>query len=298
MQGTERVSSIQSLRALAAVAVLTRHCHDEFYLGSAGVDLFFVISGFIMVYASRDLFGSYASVKNFVRLRLIRIVPPYWIATTILIFVLGAPSIAELTRSYLFVPEGQPFLKPGRSLIFEMFFYALFACVLFLPMRSAVIALSGLLIAIVLVGPNIRNQYVLYLSQPILLEFLFGALAGLAFVEGLRLNRRWSFSVILVAILFFALSTTLREQPTQGWRVVAWGVPAALLFIGTVFGPNIKAVEIRPLIVLGNASYSLYLTHWFFVVTYGVANPLVTFVFSIIFAIGFFMWSNRRPWNS
>jgi exopolysaccharide production protein ExoZ len=288
MQTERRLSSIQSLRALAVFAVLVRHCHDQFTLGSAGVDLFFVISGFIMVYASRELFGSRRNVAKFVRLRLIRIVPPYWIATTILVLVLGMPSIDRFIKSLLFFPDGQPFLTPGWSLTFEMFFYGLFACFIFLPIRTAVMLLSGTIVGIVLIGPHIRNPYVLYLSQPILIEFVFGALAGLAFVEGLRINRISSVCLTLAGLLLFAVSTTVGQQPIDGIRFVTWGIPACVLFVGAVFGPRTTVLEIKPIILLGNASYSLYLTHWFFVVTYGVGNPIATFVISLIFGIGFF----------
>lgn len=288
MQIERHLSSIQSLRALAVLAVLVRHCHDQFTIGSAGVDLFFVISGFIMVYTSRELFGSTRNTANFIRLRLIRIVPPYWVATTILVIVFGMPSFDRLIKSILLVPDGQPFLAPGWSLTFEMFFYGLFACFIFLPIRTAVMLLSGTIVAIVLIGPLIRNPYVLYLSQPILIEFVFGALAGLAFVEGLRINRISSVCLMLGGLLLFAVSTTVGQQPIDGIRFVTWGVPALVLFIGAVFGPRTTVLEIKPIILLGNASYSLYLTHWFFVVTYGVGNPIATFVISMIFAIGFF----------
>jgi exopolysaccharide production protein ExoZ len=289
VQTAGRLSSIQSLRALAVIAVLVRHCHDEFTVGSAGVDLFFVISGFIMVYASRELFGSVKNIGTFVRLRAIRIIPAYWIATIILGFILGMPSIEYLLKSLLLIPDSQaPFLKPGWTLVFEVFFYGLFACFIFLPMRTAITFLSGALIAIVIIGPHMRNPYVHYLSQPILLEFLAGTLAGVGFIEGLRLNRNTSLCIIFAAIILLSLSTILSEKSISGLRVVIWGIPASLLFVGTVFGPRIEAIEVKPIIMLGNISYSLYLTHWFFVATYGVQNPVATFVVSIIFATGFF----------
>jgi exopolysaccharide production protein ExoZ len=133
-----------------------------------------------------ELFGSATSITTFTRLRLIRIVPQYWIATIILIFVLGMPAIDHLIKSFLLIPGEQPFLKPGWSLTFEMFFYGLFACFIFLPMRTTIKCLSGTLIAIVLIGPHIRNSYIQILSQPIILEFLVGALAGLAWTERFR----------------------------------------------------------------------------------------------------------------
>jgi exopolysaccharide production protein ExoZ len=88
--------SIQILRAVAALAVcgvhfdqmtlmLAGHSNDPIplYPLAAGVDLFFVISGFVMVYSSEPLFGRSGSPKEFLVRRLARIVPLYWLTMTI-----------------------------------------------------------------------------------------------------------------------------------------------------------------------------------------------------------------------
>ena len=96
------VMSIQALRACAALSVVLAHCLDynwqmnglhgqgEWARLSSGVDLFFVISGFVMVYSSENLFGVEGASRGFIRNRLARIVPIYWAATSIWL-LLGQP---------------------------------------------------------------------------------------------------------------------------------------------------------------------------------------------------------------
>jgi peptidoglycan/LPS O-acetylase OafA/YrhL len=155
--GKRKLNSIQYLRAIAAVSVVAGHLFEmvaqlsgslhynfanpELPTG-AGVDLFFVISGFIMVFASRKLFGTAGGARLFVTRRLIWIAPLYWAISTIMVVlaILGsrtqlitAPSVIA---SYLFFPYdtigggdgyAYPILDLGWTLNYEMMFYALFA---------------------------------------------------------------------------------------------------------------------------------------------------------------------------
>ena len=129
------IVSIQYLRALAALAVLVFHAASkagvDFSIGQAGVDLFFLISGFLMVVIT----GDHTSAKSFIIDRLIRIVPLYWIATLTLVVLslIGfAPNLsiqpAYVIQSLLFIPVREPggeniwpVLVPGWSLVFEIF---------------------------------------------------------------------------------------------------------------------------------------------------------------------------------
>ena len=133
-------------------------------LGNAGVDLFFVISGFVMVYASERMFGRAGGQLQFITRRLIRIVPLYWLVTPLyLVMALAIPafeksySVASVVASYLFIPwprlDGimQPLVGQGWTLNYEMFFYAIFAAAILAPRRIAVALASGVLI--VAVGP-------------------------------------------------------------------------------------------------------------------------------------------------
>jgi len=152
-----KIEAIQGLRAAAAFSVAALHVlHDAIGLDpgglaaslhdalpwQAGVDLFFVISGFVMVYSSADLFGQRSGRTVFMTRRVVRIVPLYWAATTLfLLIALIAPSAishddltsARIVMSYGFIPAWsssgfiQPIYSLGWTLNYEMFFYVIFA---------------------------------------------------------------------------------------------------------------------------------------------------------------------------
>ena len=132
------------------------------------MDLFFVISGFVMVWASWDTFGRWRAVAPFVWRRIVRIVPLYWLLTaaTVAVAVAAPGSVSDGVRdgwgyiaaSFAFVPwrraDGfvQPVLRVGWTLNYEMLFYALVACALPLPRRVALPVLLAALAALVMAG--------------------------------------------------------------------------------------------------------------------------------------------------
>ncbi len=283
---------IQVLRAAAALAVTWHHVlNDGLGLGAAaegagglsweaGVDVFFVISGFVMVYASEPLFGRAGAARVFLRRRTARIVPLYWVVTSVfLAAALLGPGVnsrpggfAELLSSYLFVPwprpDGlmQPAYSPGWTLNYEVFFYLGFALVLPLPRRRAVAALSVLLVAGVAVHAMLASPppQIAFWTDPIVLEFVFvfgmgiGSLRrdGAALSEGVR--------VLLVAAAGVLLVTfgTVWPDLTRGIR---FGVPAGLLIASATLGPEppLRGWATAVMVRLGDASYALYLVHPF-----------------------------------
>jgi peptidoglycan/LPS O-acetylase OafA/YrhL len=281
---------IQGLRALAALAVALLHVADE--AGSlvgtpglapwrvidavpleAGVDLFFVISGFVMVWSSWDAFGRAGSVAPFVWRRLVRIAPLYWLLTAATVLAaLALPGLLSdglrdgwgyAAASFAFVPwrrsDGfiQPILRLGWTLEYEMLFYALMACAL--PFRR-IWGIAGVLVAIaVLAG---LGQWVpfaaapaVFWTDPIVLEFGFGVLVALAARRGARAG--WAGPLALLVAIGLAL--LLASQPGGDIRVVVWGIPAALLVFCALSWQRVP----RWLVVLGDASYALYLVHPF-----------------------------------
>jgi exopolysaccharide production protein ExoZ len=283
---------VQVLRALAALAVMVAHAHNsalglgigdyvfDFPIGAAGVDLFFVISGFVMVTASVDLFGKPGASAYFFLRRLARIAPIYWIATGLYLYtdvyhIVGTRLDAvgfypsNVLTSLLFFPNARPngsvypVLSLGWTLNFEMFFYAVFAVSLFLRARLAIP-----LLAVAMVGYGHLMFHVTmplpfqYWSNPIISEFVFGMLIGWARLEGLRLPN-WLAAVLAGAgLAWFAASAATFWLP--GARELWWGLPAAAMVAGAGLARRDLDQRFRVaafMVLLGDASYALYLFH-------------------------------------
>jgi exopolysaccharide production protein ExoZ len=287
---SQTFQSIQILRAVAALGVvfyhLVRELHDRFGLpadpdafliGAAGVDLFFVISGFVMVYASERMFGRAGAPAVFMLRRLARIVPLYWSLTSVIVvymavahraFPLGFTSALEVLTSYAFIPyqRGDGLYFPvhglGWTLNYEMFFYAVFAIALLFPRRIAISGVIVLYTALVIVSANHQfPEPVNFWCGPIIIEFCFGLLIAAAYQEGLRLPRAGTFVLLGLALAGYAISITTGFQ--QFWRFLQWGMPGALIVAACtlVGGASYSGAFARAFGFLGEASYSLYLVH-------------------------------------
>ncbi len=299
------IASIQRLRALAALTVIVGHAQTESIVAAskaglgfaplnllpwgAGVDLFFVISGFIMVVASERLFARPGGAATFAARRVARIVPLYWLFTTLYVLIQLATRKpvggADLAASYLFWPRdifgdgiARPIFTLGWTLNYEMFFYVLFASALVLPARRAVAAVAAVLVAAVAVGRLVPLPPgpLAFWTQPITLEFVFGMGLGLLRRDGLRLPPPARLALGAGAVLLLALDLMNSAHRPSDWitptdlvRVLGWGLPAALLVAAAVLGGEDGARDARwPLLdALGDASYALYLVHPFVVGT-------------------------------
>jgi exopolysaccharide production protein ExoZ len=286
------IENIQTLRALAALLVVFVHL-DVFLralgvppFGHGGVDLFFIISGFIMVHTTRTRPISPAA---FMANRFTRIAPIYWLITLFVFAVaLAAPSLLQATssdpeqlaKSLLFIPfqksNGlvQPVLFVGWTLNYEMFFYALFAVGLCIPRRwVGAIAVGVFMLALVAFGRLVRPESVLgaFYTRPIILEFVAGmALAVLGSSARVRVRgapaRVGLLAVCAVGLLCTAFVPLVFPELS---RLVTQGLPSLLVVAGAiVLHQSGVRVGGRWLLLLGNASYALYLTHPF--VTQGV----------------------------
>jgi exopolysaccharide production protein ExoZ len=293
LPGGERLDALQALRAIAAGMVVFAHALGVWghrqgvrppdrsleVLGSLGVKVFFVISGFIitMSIGRMPVAGGFAATRRFLRRRVIRVVPLYWLATAAAVVKLSVegagPSGAELARSLAFVPStSDPVLFPGWTLNYEMFFYAGVAVVLLLSVRSRYVALFaafGALMALRQVGvvaPG-RLDVAYQWADPLLVFFLAGVALALARD---RIRARLSFTLSLPAVLAVVLAVVV------GYAVAARaGLPHAealwmVLLIATVCVavcvlPHIPATDHRrlrtALVRAGDGSYSTYLTH-------------------------------------
>jgi len=288
------IRNIQALRAIAANGVLISHLFiveqkyshggavlsANAHLGAFGVDLFFVISGFIMATIARN-----ASWRKFLFDRAMRILPPYWFYTTLILIVsFYVPAYVNSSlehppsvwRSYLLIPDNVgPLLAVGWTLIHEMYFYFCFALIIFLTgafrfkmtslllmWTSAVICLNAVVHLNVISDPVVS-----VITHPLTLEFIFGAAAGIL-IQTTRTGFAASAFVGGIIILLVVLSLSddaLDLIDGRNWkRVVLVGAPCALIVYGLV-GMEIKNKNKQTaphwLVALGNASYSTYLSH-------------------------------------
>jgi len=282
--------SLQILRAVAALGVLAVHLSmltehalrlpgslPRLTLGEAGVDLFFVISGFIMVYASAELFGRPHAPLAFFARRVVRIVPLYWVVSALVLapLLIGPADLAALDlswtaigASFLFVPYARPsgltwpLLQVGWTLNFEMFFYSVFAAALVLRRRFAVAAVSLAFAALVALRFTTSDWPVWFefFSRPVILEFCFGMAIALAFARGFRLRPMIAGGLILAACAAWLATLHL---DVGHWRVIVWGLPAAAIVAAVLSfeGKAASGLVGRAFALLGDASYSLYLVH-------------------------------------
>ena len=274
---------IQYLRGIAAIMVVWYHAAEQvpgvsqFFssgYGASGVDLFFVISGFIMVTTTSR---NPPTPGEFMRRRIIRVVPLYWLLTFAMVaLALCLPRLfrtlivepGTLVESLLFIPHFStsfpsmvwPLLVPGWTLNFEMFFYAVFALSLFLPARARLPALAatfGVLVGIgLLCGPFDSAAARVYFS-PLLIEFVAGAAIGTWWQQ-----RRPMPGTVMSALMLAGGYVLLacRNLPPLGEFTQMLG--AALMVIGAL-APRFSDWHFTPLRALGDSSYSLYLTHLF-----------------------------------
>ena len=270
--------SAQYLRALASIAVVAFHTGRATILGQAGVDVFFVISGFIMWMVTIKPTGS----AQFLWHRVVRVVPLYWIATLIMASIRRS-SASDAVGSLLFWPHrdesGQvwPVLVQGWTLNFEMFFYLVFAVILMIPRRFQLLSLTLVLCGLSAIGIAWQpyGAALHTYTSPLFLEFL----AGVWLSEIVRQGKFVSFSVavamLIAGLIGFAIS--LREPAPQLWRFVVWGVPSLLVVCGAISMELRRGMPtIKILKLLGDGSYSIYLFHSFvfYAVFYAVQSPL------------------------
>jgi peptidoglycan/LPS O-acetylase OafA/YrhL len=291
-----RLETVQFARAVAVLFVVVSHAMHELALllsgsvvaidekrfpGDFGVDLFFVISGFIMVYVSRDAFGRTGATLDFLRRRIIRIVPLYWLMTTLMIAVVvllpeqintATSDVGQWLASYFFIPYARasdglvrPVLGLGWSLQYEMLFYCLFALGLLFPMRRAVALTIILIGAAFVTGQAFFGEATLFrfLSHPIVFEFAAGLIIGYAFVRGFRV--RGSICILLAAagVLLLAAAPSFDDAVDRA-RHIHYGVPATLLAASAVLFRGVESYRVGPVfLALGESSYATYLVHPF-----------------------------------
>lgn len=291
--GKSRVfHSIQALRGFAALMVVLFHLRiveGRFGAGEAllpgalrfadaGVDLFFVISGFVMTTIAAGRYGSANEAGRFLVRRAWRILPPYWLYTTLVVaLMLLAPGLANssygeqsILASYLLWPqEALPVLTVGWTLIHEAYFYLAMAIAIAILRESHLpwFLLGWAVVTLSMYGAvGAPPPWLAVLSSPMTLEFIAGAFIGLYWR---RLPRSLSLAALVTGMVLLlsgmvAANAAALSNHTPVLRVLAFGLPGALIVLGAASFEGMRSIRMpRWSSELGNSSFSLYLGHVF-----------------------------------
>lgn len=294
MSAPLKLRNVQALRALAAMLVVGIHLPlqeqrifgDGALLGWAnsagaiGVDLFFVISGFIMVTTTWEAFGRRGAGGAFLVRRVLRIYPFYLVTLSLQLILAGAAPWAlhwapqspwQLFASFALIPHGQdPVMVVAWSLQFEVYFYLCFALALRFA-RSRLAAFVAVWGAVTLVAAVLSVTYsnvpLRFIGSPLTFEFLMGvAIGALAITGRLVAVRPLGVLATIGVVLAGALAARYPNGfPSLGdnfFRTFVCAPPMALLVYAAVgLEERDHLVAPRPFVALGDASYSLYLWH-------------------------------------
>ena len=266
---TAELQSIQALRAIAATTVILVHIP---YIGKGafGVDIFFVISGFIMCYISAE------NSDDFLLKRVFRIVPLYWLGTMGVFFLaLAAPhlltgtraSAGHLVKSLFLIPyireDGRvyPMLFLGWTLEYEMFFYLIFGVALALFKKWAALASSLVLLLIVAAGTVFQASATIprFYSNPLMIEFVLGM--GLFWLWKkyravlAKLPAGAAIAIVVAGYVYLFFS-----KMGYDYRPLVQGLPALVIVICSLSLEGAMRFPIW-ILAIGDASYSLYLFH-------------------------------------
>jgi peptidoglycan/LPS O-acetylase OafA/YrhL len=287
-----KIQGIQVLRAAAACSVVFVHAVGRTHIGwpesaatypvefarvgHAGVDLFFVISGFLMAYLHREHFGVEGTPRKFIVRRLARILPIYWLlAGLALAIAVVAPQLMSNGRSldwawvlgnFLFVPwpdqagNVDRLLIVGWTLDYEMLFYMLFTLALFF--RRGLALLIAMMITLFITGwvTQPGHPVLTWITNRLLLEFLAGVAVAWVVYRFPRCPKPAAMAVIVLGIAGLLLPALFVETNLVWMR----GLSCTLIVLGTVWlQAECSGVVGRWLVVAGDASYSIYLTQVF-----------------------------------
>lgn len=280
--------TIQYLRAIAAVGIVVFHAMDMTAMkshfppaiGELGVDIFFVISGCVIVMITAE---SDRGPLSFWLQRLIRVVPLYWLYTTVVLVALALmPQLffngrdfnwVYIAKAYFFIPAVNPTIggitpvfSLGWTLYFEMFFYFLFGlCLLLRGVTRRVAALAAVIVVLVAINrfripfdPSANPIFATWTS-PQLLEILAGA--GIAMVAPRLMTLPVALGPALLAI--GAACAWIGRDPVRLFNIWTGAAAIAIVMGALVLERVARKYPIRPLLFLGDATFSVYLAHPF-----------------------------------
>ena len=289
----ERIYSLQGLRGLAVLGVVLFHMTsvEQKYGGGdrllpavldffqLGVDLFFIISGFVMVIVSRGRFQDRRQTRRFLFNRVARVYPTYWLyyALTLAVvwvqpsWVNASHGDSSLLLSFLLLPNDKVLLvMVAWSLLFELWFYLVFSALMGFRERWLPAFLVGWSLA--LVGFNLFQNWGNYnatlrlILHPYALEFIMGvALALFSFSRHSPRVPTWTLATLMLVALIPGVAAIgyFRVFDEQGLlRMLVVSAVFGTVIVGAVLLEQRSRLFIpRMLVAIGDMSYTVYLSH-------------------------------------
>ncbi len=298
------ILNLQALRAYAATLVLFHHGH-RFYedmgggyvwfenisrWGFTGVDIFFVLSGYVIALSVSPRNGSVISPGKFLFRRFGRIYLGYWpfffiaLITASLFYPQFLADKKIFASAFLLTPStANSVVSPAWSLTYELYFYALAAMMLALPMRFRnpllVIWISAAIVKLLAID-NAQFASLDFFFSPFVFEFLAGILL---FRLGTKIHKTWVLVLSVILLPMFVTLGVVNEHIWGIWRVLSWGNAAVcLVVIALVLEQKKILIADRFSVALGDASYTLYLSH--------------TILLALFYVIGLQDWFVATGW--
>ena len=285
MDKKKRFNSLQIIRALSAILIVGHHVslymHDAslpilnkiFFNGWVGVDVFLVLSGFILYYTSHKKIGQRDQCKEFIFKRLSRIYPIYWvILSTVLIIwpsYFGTRfGIKDIIKSYLLVPQTiLPILGVTWFLSYIVFFYLIFAISIYFDKKISFPLISVWVIGVLLSSFGVihnTNFYVNFIFSKHFIEIIAGCLIAIIFIK--KPNKKPYFPLLIGFIIFLLtyyqiINGFILRDSTESKLLFSLAV--GLIILGCVsYELNHNLYFPKSTIAIGDASYTIFLTHF------------------------------------
>jgi len=315
-----KIGIIQAFRGIASLLVVFFHARLYinfsnnlnfgtwlFGSGAIGVDIFFIISGFIMVYTTQASDGSSKYTMTFFAKRFFRVWPTYFIITVLYFIFVSKdysasdfmPHLKDLCKSICFIPiafndavgsapfYGYATMPQGWTLNYEMYFYLVLGISLFFRKYRWIMFFSTMIMALVLLpliygvfswdaytDYQLRGIYLNLITNPIIWDFVFGVIIGLLF-----LSKYFTFKIgsVPLIVLLIAVFLLVLFQYFSGYRgghgPSRWGgLMAVFILLVVLYIKNVNIKVPHYLSWLGEISYSLYLVHF----------PVQTILFQVV----------------
>lgn len=292
------IYSIQYMRAIAACMVVMHHIAWKgmqysnnplhwYTVGEAGVDLFFIISGYIM---SHTINNKNITMVQFLLARVSRIIPLYWLLTSfaLVVYVLMPSHVnssggdTKILESYLLLPvDGKYLIQNGWTLSYEFYFYIIFSVSLSVKNKLGFVFPFVILLLLGLLGGV--NEFDLYqfrfMTNPILIEFVFGMLIYRLMSNNRFNNLKVSFLMLLAVLSIFICINFYQFDCS---RVLKYGLPCAAFFCVMLTLENFFYLNRERLLSsifqkIGDSSFSLYLFHPFSLVLTSILSVKMKF---------------------